>query len=102
VQGIRNLARQGELEPTLHGETRRQQGETDANRPSADFGRANRDVAEGRALRDTTTGNIVFHRGDNARVISPEGRQVTNLKLSSRTLQERIQSGRYIPIIEPR
>jgi hypothetical protein len=78
-----------------HAQDRRDQARAgDARR---DVGDPNRVAREGRAFRDTETGNIAYVKGDRVVIVNSEGQQITQFKATRESVQSRIRSGRWEP-----
>ena len=81
---------------TPHAEERKRQAdEGDTHRQVGD---ANRVRQQGRPFRDSETGNTVYVDGDRVVIVDPQGIEVSRFRNSRRNTQQRIRSGKWIPI----
>lgn len=76
---------------------RRDEAKTDSHRQVGD---PNRAVRQGRKFRDSDTGNFVYVDGDRVVICTPDGRQITQFKNTRANTQQRIQSGKWVPVNE--
>lgn len=81
--------------PTPHAQERRNQARSgDTHRQVGD---PNRVVREGRAFTDNQTGNTVHVKGGRAVVTNSKGEQVTQFRVTSKNVQQRIRDERWKP-----
>ena len=81
--------------PTPHAQERRDQARAgDTHRQVGD---PNRVVREGRSFTDNDTGNTVHVNGGRAVVTNAQGDQVTQFRVTSQNVQQRIRDERWTP-----
>lgn len=81
--------------PTEHAKDRAEQAKTDEHRQVGD---PNKVLEKGRKFLDTDTGNIVHVDGDRVVITDSNRRRITQFKNTKKNTQDRVRSGRWIPM----
>lgn len=94
--GTNSESKQTESKTSEHAQRRAEEARAgDSHRQVGD---TNRTVQEGRIFVDSETGHTVYVRGDRVVIRTADGRPVTQFKNPRANTQDRIQSGKWIPV----